>query len=135
MIGCVGKAGAEAIAMDESEMEDVRWVTREQLRGAVQRSAATDLGAGSGGVRAPLVTLVLQPEQDGTSPSSRGAVQGAVWSLQGAQVQAQHACGRCCLRPFAACQVTEEARLRAVACAAGMEATNSAPAAAAWCEQ
>ena len=54
MIGCVGKADAEAIAMDESEMEDVRWVSREQLRAAVARSAATDLSANGGGARATI---------------------------------------------------------------------------------
>ena len=55
MIGCVGKADAEAIAMDESEMEDVRWVSREHLRTAVARSAATDLSANGGG--APLIKI------------------------------------------------------------------------------
>lgn len=65
MIGCVGKAEADAIAMDESEMEDVRWVTREQLRAAVSRSAATDLSANGAGAR------VFDPVQNaGVTPAA-----------------------------------------------------------------
>ena len=42
MIGCIAKATSDALHMDESEMDDVRWVSREQLQKAVEDSKRTD---------------------------------------------------------------------------------------------
>ena len=42
MIGCIAKATSDTLHMDESEMDDVRWVSREQLQKAVEDSRRTD---------------------------------------------------------------------------------------------
>ena len=42
MIGCIAKATSETLHMDESEMDDVRWVSRYQLQKAVEDSRRTD---------------------------------------------------------------------------------------------
>ena len=42
MIGCIAKATSDALHMDESEMDDVRWCTREQLKKAVEDSKRMD---------------------------------------------------------------------------------------------
>lgn len=42
MIGCIAKATSDTLHMDESEMDDVRWVTRDQLKKAVEDSKRTD---------------------------------------------------------------------------------------------
>ena len=42
MIGCIAKATSDALHMDESEMDDVRWVSRDQLQKAVEDSKRTD---------------------------------------------------------------------------------------------
>ena len=42
MIGCIAKATSDALHMDESEMDDVRWVNRDQLKKAVEDSKRTD---------------------------------------------------------------------------------------------
>lgn len=42
MIGCIAKATSDALHMDESEMDDVRWVSRGQLQKAVEDSKRTD---------------------------------------------------------------------------------------------
>ena len=38
MIGCIAKATSNTLHIDENEMDDVRWVSRDQLRKAVQDS-------------------------------------------------------------------------------------------------
>lgn len=43
MIGCVAKATSDELHVDISEMEEVRWITREQVAQAVQRSSDSDL--------------------------------------------------------------------------------------------
>ena len=42
MIGCIAKATSDTLHMDESEMDDVRWVSRDQLQKAVEDSKRTD---------------------------------------------------------------------------------------------
>ena len=42
MIGCIAKATSDTLHMDESEMDDVRWCTREQLKKAVEDSKRMD---------------------------------------------------------------------------------------------
>ena len=42
MIGCIAKATSDTLHMDESEMDDVRWVSRDQLKLAVEDSKRTD---------------------------------------------------------------------------------------------
>lgn len=42
MIGCIAKATSETLHMDQSEMDDVRWVSRDQLQKAVEDSRRTD---------------------------------------------------------------------------------------------
>lgn len=42
MIGCIAKATSNALHMDESEMDDVRWVSRDQLQKAVEDSKRKD---------------------------------------------------------------------------------------------
>ncbi|DBB08850.1 TPA: hypothetical protein ACH3X3_007500 [Trebouxia sp. C0006] len=42
MIGCIAKATSDALHMDESEMDDVRWVGRDQLKKAVEDSKRKD---------------------------------------------------------------------------------------------
>lgn len=42
MIGCIAKATSETLHMDESEMDDVRWVSRDELQKAVEDSKRTD---------------------------------------------------------------------------------------------
>lgn len=42
MIGCIAKATSNTLHMDESEMDDVRWVTRDQLKKAVEDSKRND---------------------------------------------------------------------------------------------
>jgi NADH pyrophosphatase NudC (nudix superfamily) len=42
MIGCIAKATSDTLHMDESEMDDVRWVGRDQLKKAVEDSKRKD---------------------------------------------------------------------------------------------
>ena len=42
MIGCIAKAASDTLHMDQSEMDDVRWVSRDQLQKAVEDSRRTD---------------------------------------------------------------------------------------------
>ncbi|KAL3149464.1 hypothetical protein ABBQ32_002249 [Trebouxia sp. C0010 RCD-2024] len=42
MIGCIAKATSDTLHMDQSEMDDVRWVSRDQLQTAVEDSQRTD---------------------------------------------------------------------------------------------
>lgn len=42
MIGCVAKALDDTLRMDGDEMDEVRWVSREAVRTAVQQSSDSD---------------------------------------------------------------------------------------------
>ena len=42
MVGCIAKATSDTLHMDESEMDDVRWITRDQAQKAVADSRRTD---------------------------------------------------------------------------------------------
>lgn len=42
MIGCIAKATSSTLHVDETEMDDVRWVSREVLQKAVQDSQRMD---------------------------------------------------------------------------------------------
>lgn len=42
MIGCIAKATSTTLHVDETEMDDVRWVSRELLQKAVQDSQRMD---------------------------------------------------------------------------------------------
>ncbi|KAL4423481.1 hypothetical protein ABPG77_003614 [Micractinium sp. CCAP 211/92] len=42
MIGCIAKAGGDAITVDPQEMEEVRWVRREDVAAAVQLAQSPD---------------------------------------------------------------------------------------------
>lgn len=42
MIGCIAKATSNTLHVDETEMDDVRWVSRDQLQTAVQDSQRMD---------------------------------------------------------------------------------------------
>ena len=42
MIGCIAKATSDTLHIDESEMDDVRWVTKDQMKKAVQDSSRMD---------------------------------------------------------------------------------------------
>jgi len=43
MIGCVAKATSDELHVDTSEMEEVRWIAREQVAQAIQSSSDRDL--------------------------------------------------------------------------------------------
>lgn len=42
MIGCVAKAKSDELHIDDSEMEEVRWVSRADVSKALERSSSTD---------------------------------------------------------------------------------------------
>ena len=42
MIGCIAKAKSDELHMDDSEMEEVRWVSRADVSKALERSSGKD---------------------------------------------------------------------------------------------
>lgn len=42
MIGCVAKADSDNLQVDQSEMEEVRWIPRDQVAKALTRSAGAN---------------------------------------------------------------------------------------------
>ncbi len=42
MIGCMAKAKSDALHMDDTEMDDVRWISKADVKKALERSSAAD---------------------------------------------------------------------------------------------
>ena len=42
MIGCIAQAKSDALHMDDTEMEEVRWVSRADVAKALERSSSKD---------------------------------------------------------------------------------------------
>jgi NADH pyrophosphatase NudC (nudix superfamily) len=42
MIGCIAKAKSDELHVDDSEMEEVRWVSRADISKALERSSGKD---------------------------------------------------------------------------------------------
>ena len=42
MIGCMAKAKSDSLRMDDMEMEDVRWISKADVKKALERSSAAD---------------------------------------------------------------------------------------------
>ena len=50
MIGCIAKALDDELHMDGDEMDDVRWVTKQDAQKAVQYSSLKDSSSAGGGM-------------------------------------------------------------------------------------
>lgn len=66
MIGCFARAAGEALAVDASEMDECRWVGREELALALATSSSADSpyasgGRGGGGGGAPPPGFFVPP--------------------------------------------------------------------------
>ena len=42
MIGCMAKAKSDTLHMDDTEMDDVRWISKADVKKALERSSAAD---------------------------------------------------------------------------------------------